>query len=512
MEERRFMPVATLSDPASLQLRRREIWLRRILVVFAVVAALIVAADFGLVMWAENGLSGAEIVVGGQSMMFAHTGRLYYDLKEYPYTVCAYTPILYLLEAGLYKLGLPVYVAGRMVNFCALLGIFYISWQLLLLYTRERSYAFLGTVMCASSALLLSWGTIGQTDTLAVFWAIAAFYNYSRYAVRGESTLGWAAGLAVLAFFTKQTMVACPVAIVILLWFEQRSMAVRFACGVASVVACVSLGINAALDGRFIRDTVIGNLNPLSWHKLLDHLHYLLWVAGPLFVVAAAGAKRVLRTTGRGLFVYLGIAAAVFFATSPKVGSDLNYQIETTVLLIVCACLALHSLNFLPSLFAGSKGWVTLLQLPVAVFLVVNYRVSARDMLVRFSGEQSTRAELAEIRPYFTGPGRVLSADYNALVRVQGRIEFEMLIYKFLVDAGVIDPTPVERDIARGAFSSIVLFQDVERDKTDLPIEISTLPAAQIQEVRQHYRLMKRILGTVADGVYVYQPRGAPSN
>lgn len=501
------MPAATLSDPVSFEQQTRERWFRRILTAFALAAALIVAIDFGLAMWAQNGLTGPEIVVAGQSMMLAHTGRLYYDLKSYPYTVCAYTPIHYLIEAGLDKLGLPVYTGGRMVSFCALLGIFFLSWRLLLLYTRERSYACLGTVMCASSALLLSWGTVGQTDTLAVFWAVAAFYNYSRYAVRGENTLGWAAVLAILAFFTKQTMVACPVAISVLLWFEKRSMAVRFACGVAAVVACVSLGINAALDGRFLRDTVMSNLNPLSWHKLLDHLHYLLWVAGPLVLVAAAGAKRVARTAGRGAFLYLGIAAAVFFATAPKVGSDLNYQIEATVLLILCACVALHSLDFLPSLLAGSRGWVTLLQLPIAVFLVVNYRVSARDMLLRFSGEQSTRAELAEMRPYLTGPGRVLSADYNALVRVQGRIDLEMLIYKFLVDAGVIDPAPVERDIARGAFSSIVLFQDVERDQRELPIEISTLPAAQIQEVRRHYRLVKRILGTVADGVYVYQPK-----
>ena len=38
--------------------------------------------------------------------MLAHHGTLYYDLNRYPYTVCAYMPLFYLLEAGFAKLGL----------------------------------------------------------------------------------------------------------------------------------------------------------------------------------------------------------------------------------------------------------------------------------------------------------------------------------------------------------------------------------------------------------------------
>jgi hypothetical protein len=106
----------------------------------------------------------------------------------------------------------------------------------------------------------------------------------------------------------------------------------------------------------------------------------------------------------------------------------------------------------------------------------------------------------------------VLSADYNALVRARGQFDLEMLIYKLLVDAGVADPLPVQRDIAAGAFSAIVLFQDIEHDRSSLPVEISTLPPAQIEEIRRHYKLTRKIAGQAWDGVYVYQPVARVAN
>jgi hypothetical protein len=163
-------------------------------------------------------------------------------------------------------------------------------------------------------------------------------------------------------------------------------------------------------------------------------------------------------------------------------------------------------------LFSGSKRALTLLQLPLAVFLVVNDRVSIRNIFERFSGEQFARVQVEAVRPYLSFPGRVLSADYNALVRVRGQFDLEMLIYKLLVDAGVADPLPVQRDIAAGAFSAIVLFQDIEHDRSSLPVEISTLPPAQIEEIRRHYKLTRKIAGQAWDGVYVYQPVARVAN
>src|SRR5580692_3431526 len=446
----RNMTAAATAELTLSKQRRTEAGFRRILMLFSIAAGLGVMCHFGMLVWAENSFTGPECVVAANSMMLARDGTLYYDLSHYPYTVSAYTPVFYLLQASLYKLGLPAYAAGRLISFLAMLGILVLIRNLVILYTGDRYCAWMGTLLAASSALLLSWGTVGQVDSLAQLFALAAFHQYSRYAVREEKTLLWAAGFALLAFFTKQTMLACPAAIFVLLWFERRRTAIQFGAGLAAVAAVLALSLNAATDGRFISNTVFANMQPYSLDKLFQHLKFASLSAGPLALVAVAGFRPVLRSRGRALFVYLGFALAEFLIIAPKVGSDLNYQIESTILLILCASMALYALNFFALSFANRRTWITLLQLPLAVFLVVNLRITLQDLIVRFSGEQSTRAEIAQLRPWLSDGGRVLSADYNALERLRGRMDVEMLIYKLLVDARMIIPEPVRRDIANG--------------------------------------------------------------
>ncbi len=447
-------------------------------------------------------------MVAAHASMLVHDGTLYYDFHHYPYTVAPYTPLFYLLDAGLQKAGLPIYTAGRVISFAAALGIVALSWYLTLLYTKERYSAALSALLCASSSLLFVWGTVGQVDVLALFWALAAFYLYSRYTLLGENTLIWAGVCVLLAFFTKQTMLACPAAICLHLFFSGRKMiAVKFALSCLAVAAMVVFSLDAALGGRFLADTVRANLNPYSIKKLLLHLRFTLLVAGPLFLVVAAGARQAIRKTGAAPFIYLGVAGLVYLGSAPKTGSDLNYQLEFTILLIVCTSLSLDALDFFSLSFSRTRTWVTLLQLPLGVFLVVNARTTGSLLLVRYVGEQQSRVEVAAIQSSLADGGRVLSADFNAVVRLRGRLDVEMAFYNLLVSVGAVDPEPLRRDIAASAFSTIILLEDVRTDHSPLDIEISTLPAAQLAEIRKHYSLVQRIPGPALDGVYVYKPR-----
>ena len=221
-------------------------------------------------------------------------------------------------------------------------------------------------------------------------------------------------------------------------------------------------------------------------------------------LVVVAGALPLMRSAGRRLLVYLGLAVTVFVLIASKVGSDLNYQIESTILLILCVALSLHALDFFRVSFDGARTWITLLQLPLAVFLVVNYGITTRDVIVRVVTEQVVRGEIEDLRSLLAGGGPVLSADYNAMARLRGRIDVEMLIYNWLVEARVVNPEPVTRDIANGKFSTILLMEDVNHRDPNLNVELSTLPKAQIDEVRRHYRLVKQN----SIGIYIYKPIG----
>ena len=348
-------------------------------------------------------------------------------------------------------------------------------------------------------------------DTLAAFFALAAFYNYSRFEVRGANSL-WIAGVyAALAVFTKQTMIAAPAAIFLCLLMRDRKKALWFGAILGGGLAAAILAINAALDGRFLANTVFANMNPFSIGKFLAQLRYFVSISFGMLAIVAVSLGRMLRGRNLAPCVYLILATLVFLGTAAKIGSDTNYQIESTLVLAICAAIGLHQLNFFQLYFERSKSWVTLLLIPLALHVAIGYRASANVLLSRLMTEKIFRAEIEQLKPYVQpSGGLVLSTDFNAMVRLRQRMDVEPLIYNLLVSVHKVDPEPVRRDLARGAFSTVILSQDVFQARQFDDPEIGTLPLAQLDEVRKHYRLVQHVPGPFLDGVFVYQPAYQP--
>ena len=475
--------------------------------VFSVLSVVCVLCYVVTMLRARHELSQPESVVAAQSTMLAHDGTLYYSLKDYPYTVCAYMPIFYFLEAMLTRVGLPAILAGRLISFGALLASFALCWRLVLIYTGNRYAAWIASVLASSSTLLLNWGTTGQVDMLAVTLSLAGFYQFSRFYVRGEKTLLWAGLFAVAAFFTKQTMVAAPAAMFVLLLCKSGKTALLFGAALGGAIAAMALGINAALHGRFFANTVFANINPFDQEKLMQHLQYMALVSGALIVTLAFAVSRMARSRSAALLLYFGLATILFLALASKIGSDSNYQLEPTLLLIVCTCAGLVELNFFELVFHNSKNWITLLQGLVVLFLVMNYRIIVPEIIVRFSKENMFRAEMAAVEPYIrNASGRIFSTDLDPVVQARGRLDIEPLIYGLLVRAGRIDPEPVRRDLARSAFPLIILYEDLAHPIPDPSLEIARLQPIHLAEVRRHYRLVDHIPGPYLGGIYIYQP------
>jgi hypothetical protein len=467
---------------------------------------LIAAAYVGVSLVSSSEFVQPEGIVATQVATFSQQGTLYYSLKQYPYTVCAYMPVFYGLVAGLAKIGLSTLLGGRLISILALFVSFWLVWKLIELYTSDRLYAWLGVGLAGVTPVQLSWGTTGQVDMLAVTLALAAFYQYSRFHLLDEERLDWAAALAVAALFTKQTAIAAPTAIFVLLLWSHPRRAIRFALLTAGLGGAIVLALNALLDGRFLDNTLFANMNPFAWYKLQMSLEFIGVVLAPILLIVLAGLGTARKLPMRSAFVYLGFAQAVYFLTAPKVGADSNYLIESNLLLIVCACCALSALNFFALFATGSKSWITLLMLPLGLFVVQNLRVSVSALAARIQRESRFADQVTGLRPYLDVKGRVLSADSNSLMRTGRSFEVEPLIYRLLVEAGRIEASPVSRDIENAAFESILLYEDLSKVNDPDP-EIPRLTRDQMDAIRKRYQLVRHVPGPYLEGVFVYQPR-----
>ena len=485
----------------------RERGLRIAFGVFGITAAAALTGHLAVLLWARHAFTGVEAMVALHSNMLAHGEGLYRDLNRYPFTVSAYGPVFYTLTALLEHLGVPLYQGARTISFLSLLGALWCAWRVLGVLVVDLYARIAGVLLAAATANFVFWGTTGQVDMLAIFWSLAAFWQFLRWREeRAEARLVTCGVLVVLAVFTKQTAVAAAATVACCLLWEDRKRGAIWVSGVAGVALSAALGVNALNHGHFFENAIFANMNPLRWGKLAQQAQYLTLTAGGLIAVAVVGARYTARLAP--LYLYTGVASAVWLATSPKVGSDLNYQIEMTLLWCLSAAVALDRLELFPKIIAGGRSWVTLLQVPLALHLVLNLAVAAKTLAERAVLEPVKRADIAALRPYLSPErGRVLAAPYDAMLKTRGRIEVETLIYSLLVDAGRIDPRPVLRDIEARTFQTIVLYHNVFSGPPgwDSP-ELTALPKAHLDAVRANYRLVKHVDGPFLEGEYIYEP------
>src|SRR5712692_4129466 len=201
--------IASQSLEAAEQSERMARYTRRVLVVLTAATVLALLCHLAILTWARHEFTQVESVDANHSSSLASGRGFYFQLQNYPYTVTAYTPLFYLVQAGLFRCGLPIFTAGRLISFFALLGVIFLSGRLLRLYVSDRYCVWAGTLLVASTANLLVWGTTGQVDVLALLFSMAAFYEYSQYYFnKTVRHLWWTGFFLALAGLTKQTMIA----------------------------------------------------------------------------------------------------------------------------------------------------------------------------------------------------------------------------------------------------------------------------------------------------------------
>ena len=466
-------------------------------------------SHFSVLWLAKHEMTGVESMVALHSSMLARGDGLYYDLNRYPFTVSAYGPIFYSLSAGLQKLGIAPYQSGRLISFCALLAVLWFSRRILETLLIERTAKLAGLVLIGATSNLLYWCTLGQTDALALCFSLAAFDTYLRWREAENSHGLWITGLFVLcALFAKQTFVAAPCAIGLSLLLEDRRRALAWLGAMAVSGATVALTVNVFFGGSYFANAFLANMNPFSADKLGQQMQYFGLTSCGLILMTACGIPRFHHRM-RPVAIYLGFAALVLLGTAPKIGSDLNYQLETTLLLGIASACALEQLNFFPLTFLSSRVWITMLQIPLFFHIVFNLTLTTKTIAERVMLEPERAGATAQLRPYLGAERRrVICTNLDAMVHYRGRIEVEPLIYSILVKAGSTNPEPVRRDIAARRFETIILHEDVTKPPPAVrDAEIGTLPQAQLDEVRKNYRLVLHASSPYGEGDYVYEPR-----
>lgn len=477
------------------------------------VAAAGLLAETITVAWARHEFGPVESMIALQAEMFGHGRGLYHDFEHYPFLVTPYGPVFYVLILVLHSLSIPWFQSERLVSLAALLAIFWIAWRVIAYLISDRRAQVAGFLLVFASANLCAWGTIGQTDMLAVCLSMGAFLSFLRWRDRRRTaSLIAAAALTVLSVFTKQTAVSAGCAITVCLLLEDRKRGVLWMSAVGATCAAIALVLNRITHGNFFSNALLANLNPYAGWKFYAQVKSFVLFGFGFWIVTAAGLlspNRKGQSLRLPLYIYTAFATTVWLVTSPKVGSEPNYQVETLLLLAVCAACTLDRLQFFNKLEAGDTSWVTLLQIPLLLHIVLNIGLTFEMAAARVEHERLFRKETALLTPILASrPGRLLTWQYDIAVQSGKPLEVDVWFYTLLVNAGRIDPGQLLEDLAERRFRTIILGINVFDSGGNKWRNGETLflPDTHLDQIRKYYRLVAHVPGPYLGGDYVYEP------
>jgi hypothetical protein len=425
-------------------------WLCRALPAVAVLCFLAwcyvaVRADFS---WDD-----AEPEVLSHAWLLANGEPIYKGITSPPYNIAIYPPLYYWIVALPMKWTGLSFLPAKLVSFLSALAI---GWAL------------------ASAA-----GACGKSRRAAVFAAFALFlipaflYNSVRAHVqmmavalsvwsfvlllrnRKPGTLVISGLLAVLAMYTKQTMVAVPLAAATWLALRDRRRLATYVavCAVAGLAPLFWL--QKATNGLFLLDTVrLAKLTYVPQNIPLIFIHH----AGPIFLfiglALAASWRRFRRGAWDPLDCYLTWVLVVTVVSLGRPGAHGQYVLEllvVTMLYLVC----LFD-------FRAMSGRAPLVSLQILfLFLYAPLFVFVEEGMWDMAANRAAPKVYSTIK---TGSGPILSQQGSFALFGRGEIYLQLFHFSRLWRAGLWDPSPLLREIENKKFSWFISEFPIEEE------------------------------------------------
>lgn len=425
----------------------------------------------------------------------------YKPINTLPYNFSVYTP-LYLAFSGILIPLFPdnPYVGGRLISLLSALGLalligFASGWgnpsrsadaphvEERLNRTSPLGVLLLTILLWLLSPYVFRWATFFRPDMLALFWSGLGMVLVSRFPFpvsrlsRGETGLVAVAALCfVLAFFTKQSFFAAPLAaLMYLVATKQYHYAIRLGVAGAVLGGGVALGLYAVSGWALVENWIAANANPFSWEAVWFFWSSFLATVPILILIGVWGLRR----RENWLWgMYLGIAVAVSLSIG-KAGAWENYFLEPLWILCLLASRAA------PRAVIERRGVVVsllLILLQLFCYLPGYERLSISDEQAWIAGVRAEGAALQAAVANIPPETPIYSEQMGVLAEPGRSIPLHSFVYTQLARQGIWDETPLTTRLAAGEGVVIQRF-----DAVNDPLERGRWTTGMLDAIERGY-------------------------
>lgn len=443
---------------------------------------------------------------------------LYQPLQRFWFVSAPYPPVHPLvLSLADHIPGPHLFWGGRLVSLVATLSIV----LLIIVVCRRVGATWLGAALGAtifiSAPSVLLWGTRIKPDMLALLCTALGLAFATGYMARSEAyarrPLLWLlpALCFALAFFTKQTAVAAPLATGLALMIDDvrgwrsahnagfawrlplRWRTLSFGLGYAIFVFGAWALLDVITQGQFTAH--VWGLHRSEWWtvQLLLKFVGLLQPYLPGILLAAAVVVLALRDRRALVPACYALVVPISLLGSGETGANHNHLLES--LLAISLVVGIVA-GWLPNWLARGQ-WVP-------SFMVVALLAAQIGLAYRppdwFVGELAPDEPPKRFIDYIQNtPGEILADDVSLLVAAGRPLRYDdPSTMGPAARSGVWDQSGLIEDIAAQRFSAILIQVNVERTLDDATGRWTT---EVLMAVRQHYKLLYK------DTIKIYVPR-----
>jgi Dolichyl-phosphate-mannose-protein mannosyltransferase len=385
-------------------------------------------------------------------------GTFFGDVQRYPMVLSTYAPLFMLVNVPGYQLFGPTLLQPRLVSLLAALAVSGFLFALLRRRTGDARVAGALALVFFAPWFVQTWAAMARVDMLAQMLTMSGLYAFDRLWPRGGLRRYVPFLLFGAAFYTRQTTLVAPAAVLGSLLLEpgRRRDLPRALAAFVVPTGAVLLVMTVATRGQAWLHLV-----PYAAAAGYDLAHMarsygsFLLLAGPLVLLVLAGLVRRPGALLRGpnlplaLFWILSLAA---LSTIAKEGAGQNYFVEPFLATLLLAGIALGAL-----VDAGDvprRAWPLAVLVAAAAAGFVDYDHKRLHQAIRAPERARAFIELDRMVKATEGP--ILSENLSVVVTNRKRAWVEPWSMMLLAKKGLWRPDVLVGDCRRGLFGLVV--------------------------------------------------------
>jgi hypothetical protein len=471
-----------------------------------------------------------------QALELSRGHSIYRPLDNYPYVVGTYPPLYMFVTSWTIRDSIPSFSQGRILGWVCALGIAVVIALLIAIRTHHITAGAIAALLYVCTWEVYQWIAYYRVDFPAIYISLVglAFIALApRYApARVLSLLCFT-----VALFTKQTVIAAPIAACLALLVRDWRMGLRYTALLAVMIAIPFAVLTAATRGQYATHTIFYNMNTYhpsdlrNWLRHVWFMHHWMLIATGIAMFGAAvvtalrrsetlGDATAEQSAGRGFWrdfaadpIYLyGFFACLSFFAIAKAGTAENYLLEPIIGIVLMLGYSIGRLS--SAITWRAPGFLvallTVIASVTAIFIHVSTVVSPEAMQIRFNPGRNPRGVDFRAAGEVTGIVRnEMKPTWTELAIFNLSANRDPVLQPFIMSElarqGRWDQKPFLEDLKNQKFGLIVTQLDVEAAG---PNEVYT--NEMIDTMRNYYEEEKFIRGLVWPGYHILRPRKEP--